>query len=66
MTYNQFDDSGEWDINLKYSFNERIGVYCNVTNVLNEIRKSVQGYRQYGDDSYWNQRRINFGITGEF
>ncbi|QXD31733.1 TonB-dependent receptor [Candidatus Pelagisphaera phototrophica] len=62
----QFDDSGEWDINLKYSFNERIGVYCNVTNVLNEIRKSVQGYRQYGDDSYWNQRRINFGITGEF
>ncbi len=62
----QFDDSGEWDINLQYKFNDGFGVYCNVTNALNELRKSVQGYRQYGDDSYWNQRRINFGVTGEF
>lgn len=62
----QFDDSGEWDINTKYMFSENFGIFANVTNVLNEMRKSVQGYRQYGDDTYWNQRRINFGITGEF
>lgn len=62
----QFDDSGEWDISTKYMFSENFGIFANVTNVLNEMRKSVQGYRQYGDDTYWNQRRINFGITGEF
>jgi len=62
----QFDDDGEWDINTRYKLNDSFGIYCNVTNVLESARFSVQGYRQYGDDSYWNKRRINFGITGEF
>lgn len=62
----QFDDQGEVDVSLKYAFSPRISVYCNITNLLSEPRFSVQGYRQYGDDAYWNERRINFGVTGEF
>ncbi len=62
----QFDDDGEWDLALKYRFNDALGLYCNITNVLESARFSVQGYRQYGDDSYWNKRRISFGLTGEF
>lgn len=62
----QFDDDGTWNIDTSYKFNDGFGMYLNVTNVLESARFSVQGYRQYGDDSYWNKRRINIGFTGDF
>ncbi|NRA28277.1 MAG: TonB-dependent receptor [Opitutales bacterium] len=62
----QFDDSGEVDASIQFRLNENFIFYVNGTNLLNEQRFSVQGYRTYGDDAYWNERRINFGIKGEF
>lgn len=65
-----FDDAQTWNAQVQYRLNDRFTIYVNGTNLFNDWRKSLQGrsggIKTTADDVYWNERRVNFGIKGEF
>ncbi|MGJ3241465.1 MAG: TonB-dependent receptor [Opitutales bacterium] len=64
-----FMNPGRLDLEAAYTFNvnnKPVTVFCNVTNVLEQMNASRQGYWNYLDDAYPKLRRWNVGIEAEF
>lgn len=61
-----FGDTEVVNMNLSYQALDNLTLYLNATNLLNEENASRQGYARYPEDIYYNERRVQFGIKGQF
>lgn len=61
-----FGDTTVFNANVSYQLLDNVTLYVNGTNLFNEQNASRQGYDRYPEDIYYNERRIQFGIKGQF
>lgn len=61
-----FGDTTVWNANVSYQLLDNVTIYVNGTNLFNEQNASRQAYNRYPEDIYYNERRIQFGIKGQF
>jgi TonB-dependent receptor len=61
-----FGDTHTVNALVSYQLLDNVTLYMNGTNLLNEQNASRQGYARYPEDIYYNERRIQFGIKGQF
>lgn len=61
-----FGDTEVFNALVSYQLLDNVNVYVNGTNIFNEQNASRQGYARYPEDVYYNERRIQFGIKGQF
>lgn len=61
-----FGDTEIVNANVSYQVLDNRTLYVNGTNLLNEQNASRQGYSRYPEDICYNERRIQFGIKGQF
>jgi TonB-dependent receptor len=61
-----FGDTQTFNALFSYQVLDNVTVYVNGTNIFNEQNASRQGYKRYPEDVYYNERRIQFGVKGQF
>ena len=59
-----FMNPAVWNLETGYEFIEGYTFFVNVTNLTEAINASRQGFYQYPEDSYPNERRWTIGIRG--